>query len=500
MFLLDKIGLTGKRLRKNARGETNSLSFRDLARLCLVSEGNIRKEGSLIETGQFISRTSEFSTFKLLLTGIDDSAVEPEGAQRTRQLSRSAKIEVIDELIAENKDRLTALVGEDHDEDELQDQLDRLDDSLSRERNSLRQSEQTYREAVQKRNRVRHEIEKARDRRSEIDELLERFSLLDTHYELDLQRLEGIREAGVLVSSFDTEACPLCGAYRDSQHLDGDCDGNVDAVIAAADAESTKIERLREELRETVAQLNDEAREFDRLTPRMNEQLELTLEELNELNPSLSTQRAAYSVLLERKSSVQAALNILTTITELEGRKAELEETPNSPPKEEQPAVDLSSSTLNDFSKTYEAVLKAWNFPDAERVYFDRNARDFVINGKPRGARGKGMRALTHAAFSVSLLEFAHQNNLPHPGFLVLDTPLLAYREPEGDEDDLSGTDVHEQFYEYLNQFVDRQFIILENVDPPADIRESGQATFFSGKSPFGTLRLLPNLADDVSA
>ena len=48
------------------------------------------------------------------------------------------------------------------------------------------------------------------------------------------------------------------------------------------------------------------------------------------------------------------------------------------------------------------------------------------------------MRAITYAAFTIALIEYTHANERPHPGFAVLDTPLLAYREPESQEDDLS--------------------------------------------------------------
>lgn len=98
-----------------------------------------------------------------------------------------------------------------------------------------------------------------------------------------------------------------------------------------------------------------------------------------------------------------------------------------------------------------------------------------MIGGKPRGARGKGMRAVAHAAFTVTLLEFTRISELSRPGFVVLDTPLLAYREPEGDDDDLSGTDVQDRFYDYLTGLKDRPVIILENNDPPDSIKTLAQ-------------------------
>ncbi len=492
MFLLEKIGLAGKRVRKNARGETNSLSFRNLVHLCLISESNIQKQGSPIETEQYISRTAELSTFKLLLTGIDDSAVEPEEAQRTKRLSRTAKIEVIDDLIFGNRERLASLPGEDDDENDLLEQVQRLNQKLDREKAALDQSEEVYRAVALRRNEARRALEEARERQAEISELLKRFQLLDDHYQSDLVRLEGIRESGALVSALNGQTCPLCGSKPNEQHLDGNCDGNVEAVIQAADAEVGKIKKLRVELADTVSQLSEEAHECDSLAPRLGEQLELAVGELQGINPELNSQRAAYTELLNSRSSVESALRILSTISELELRRTELEASPETTTSQNEPAFDLSLSTLNSFSKVYEEVLKSWNLPDADRVYYEQPSRDFVISGKARGARGKGMRALSYAAFTVSLLEFTKRNELSHPGFAVIDTPLLAYREPDGDDDDLTGTDVHRRFYEQLNAMSDRQIIILENVDPPRDIQSGGQCTFFSKNPNSGRYGLLP--------
>ena len=489
-YLLEKIGLDGKLIRKNSRGNTNSLSFRNLAHLSLVSEGEIQKRGSAFETGQFPTRTAEFSTLKLLLTGIDDSAVQPVERESGERLSRAAKIEVIDELIADYRNRLSSLVGEDDDEHDLQDQLSKLDDTLLRERGLLRQTEHSYREALQRRNDSRRRLETARERRFEIAELLARFTLLNGHYESDLARLDGIREAGALVTALDQRACPVCGAAPDAQHLDSDCDGNIDAVVNAADAEITKILRLRDELHETVSQLRQEANDFDELTPQIDEQLAAAQSGLDELNPSLTEQRAAYSETLDTRSEVQNALNILSSIGELEGRRMDIENLPRPPASP--PSVDVSFSTLDEFSRLIEETLKSWNFPDAERVFFDKDSRDFVIAGKQRGARGKGMRAITHAAFTIGLLEFTRVSNLAHPGFVVLDTPLLAYREPEGDEDDLTGTDVQDRFYEFLVERTERQVIVLENVDPPVSIQDRPQVVFFSKNPHSGRYGFFP--------
>jgi hypothetical protein len=108
-----------------------------------------------------------------------------------------------------------------------------------------------------------------------------------------------------------------------------------------------------------------------------------------------------------------------------------------------------------------------------------------------RAQPGEAIRRL-HAAFTVTLLEFTRISELLHPGFVVLDTPLLAYREPEGDDDDLSGTDVQDRFYDYLSGLKDGQVIILENNDPPDSIKTLAQTLFFSKNPHLGRYGFFP--------
>jgi hypothetical protein len=153
----------------------------------------------------------------------------------------------------------------------------------------------------------------------------------------------------------------------------------------------------------------------------------------------------------------------------------------------------LSAAVAETFALQVEAVLKDWHFPEAERVFFDAKSRDLVIAGKPRTARGKGLRAITHAAFTVGLLQFCKTKNTPHPSIVILDTPLRAYREPEGKEDDLTGTDLNVKFYDYLAGLPDdRQVIIVENSDPPASITTRPQVVMFSKNPHSGRYGFFP--------
>jgi hypothetical protein len=271
-------------------------------------------------------------------------------------------------------------------------------------------------------------------------------------------------------------------------------EGNLDVVVAAAEAEGVKIERLRRELGDTVKQLHREAASFERLLPKLVEEREKVERELEEFRPGLAERRTNYTELVEERASVLVTLALFTQLADLQTRRTGLERARDGDASAVQAATatDLSSSTLDSFARRVEALLKAWNFPESDRVHFEEKDHDLVIQGKRRSSQGKGKRAITHAAFTIGLMDFCAAEGRQHPGFLVLDSPLLAYRAPEGPEDDLRGTDVQDKFYEYLAGTRERQIIVVENTTPPDAILGRPTTTFFSKNPHQGRYGLFP--------
>ena len=497
-FLLERSNLDGKRVRRNKRNDTNSLSFRNVARLTIVTETEITDQRSPLSDGNPTADTPNFATFKLMLTGVDDSALVASAPATQEDQTREVQAELLDQLIADYRDRLKELTRSPK---ELEEQQGRLEASLQRQSEQLSVSEREFRRLSGRRRELREKLEQGKDRQAEITSLLERFNLLDQHYRSDLVRLRGIEETGTLFVALGQGPCPLCGAAPKHQKRESDCDGNVEAVVAAARREIAKIDVLRGELTDTVTTLNREAATFDRSLPRAEGQLREVSSEIETMvAPQLARMRASYADLADKRAEVREALGMLRTLQDVEQRRALLDRDAEDSKGNSVSDGDLPTTTAEKFAQQVEAILKAWHFPEAERVFFDAKARDLVIAGKSRTARGKGLRAITHAAFSIGLLEFCRAQATPHPGFVVLDSPLLAYRAPEGTDDDLRGTDLDTHFYGYLAaQGSDRQTIIVENDDPPEDIRKRRQVTMFTGNPHNGRYGLFPPLPSHAS-
>ena len=491
-WLLQLIGLQGKRLRKNKKGETVSLSFRNLAHLTLVDETAITRKFSPFLTGQFLLRTSEIATLKLLLTGVDDSSLVGSQKNERSELKHTVRAEVLDETIFDLNNGI-AEIG--ISEEELNSQHEKLEAALSEVRLELERVQGDLNGLLEERRRVSSQREKSRSRLLEIDELLSRFGLLRSHYQIDLERLEAVQESGTLLAHQPGDACPLCGTPPGDQHTETNCDGNLSLVVAAASAEIAKVKRLSEELEQTVADLTEERGGFteavsgyDRAFSQLDEKIKSVLA------PNVGEYRAAFSDLIEKREEVREYLKVYARLHQLEDVKnAPVEESSEVEEFSDQSSTILPKSVLRELSKRVSALLSAWHFPSETDTYFDEATADFVIGGKPRTSEGKGLRAITHAAASIALLEHCRENDLPHPGFLVLDSPLLAYWGPEGEADSLQGTDLKEKFYEYLITYHQRdQIIIIENEHVPARFEDQVNDIVFTRNPNEGRYGLFP--------
>jgi predicted nucleic acid-binding Zn-ribbon protein len=497
-FLLGLCGLAGKRVRRNVRGETNSLSFRNIARLMIVNETEITQQTSPLNDGNPTANTPNLATFRLLLTGTDDSALVANAKPEPEELSRQAQLQLLDQLLDDYRDRLKELTKTPK---ELEEQLEKLDTSLRQQSAQVNTTESSFQEAAGKRRALRRKLEEGRERHAEVIALLERFNLLDRHYVSDIERLRAIEEGGTLFNVLGSSPCPLCGAEPEHHLPQANCDGNIDHVVAAARKEISKIELLRKELATTVRDLNHEGAGLDKRLPTVAKELQAISDSVDDLiAPKLSSLRKSYSEFADKRAEVREALALYATMQDMERRRADLAEGAEVERTGALSSTDIPTTVADSFAQTIESILTEWHFPEAGRVYFEAKARDLVISGKSRSAFGKGLRAITHAAFTVGLLTFCRSRQTPHTGFVVLDSPLLAYREPDGQEDDLRGTDLQEKFYAFLQGLSDdKQVIVVENTDPPATITARDQSLMFTKNPHQGRYGLFPYITDNAA-
>lgn len=499
-WLLQELGIDGKEILYNkAKGTLKSLGFRALAHLCIIIYPNITKTKSPLLSGQWLEATREYGVFRLLLTGVDDAAVtsDAEPPDASPNVERpSVRPDVLAQMISDYEEELAKLT---ENPDALEAEETAIEEELDKLQASMKIMEGRLSTTSQQRKNVYERHSKLTARRNEITELQERFKLLDAQYTNDIKRLVAIEESGQFFVLRAPMACPLCGAEPEGQHHDAACDGNVTAVTQAAAAEIAKIRLLQTELQGAVTALTEELVEVVTERKILAGELQGYKEQIETaLSPDFSSARKRHDQLIERRAAVRQAEEVYKRIKHLRRRLDEPAPAPSPQKpeeKEETPDVDqyVSKSVLRDFSKTVEKILNEWHFPDATDVYFDESKRDVVIGGRLRGSRGAGLCAITYSAFTLALFEYCRSRKMPHPGFVILDSPLIAYKEPKADDEGISGTDLKPRFYEHLEKFAGTdQVFIVDNTEPPASFIE--KATHFTKNPAIPRYGLFPYL------
>jgi archaellum component FlaC len=500
-WLLEKIGLDGKQiLYSKEKGTLRSLGFRALAHLSVIAYPRITTTQSPILTGQYIDATREYGVFRLLLTGLDDSSVTDETEvpnDAKRELARKPlNPDAIAQMISDYEDDLSKFTDNPDGLDKEEESIDREIDELEA---TIRAMEGKINTTTKQRREIYETYARMVRRHNEIVELLDRFQLLDQQYTNDLKRLAAIQQSGQFFVLREPMACPLCGAPSEGQRHDAACDGNVDAVTQAAEAEIAKIKLLQSELHETVNSLSTENAGVVKEVAQLGVELKGYQQQIdNALSPDFAQAREQYTKLIENRSQIVQAIALRNRIKAMQRRLDE----PTKPVKMEEPvaeekspevAQNISTSVLREFSMTVGEILQQWHFPSATDVYFDEKTKDVVIGGRQRGSRGAGLCAITYSAFVLALLEYCRSRNMPHPGFVILDSPLIAYKEPVPDDEDISASDLKPRFYEHLEKFAgSQQIFMIDNTDPPAEYAPKG--THFTANEKYGRYGLFPPL------
>lgn len=495
-LLLNELGFGNKFIAVDANGKKRSLSFRDVIRFCLVDETIIQSETSPVEAGQYTTATAERSAFKLLLTGIDDSAVVPVVNKTIFKTQTNAKLEILDEMIANIDENITADFP---DVEGLAEQNEKLTGTFAAAQEEAQLSRDSIQAQLNRKRDAAQKLAVIQQRLTEVTINLARFAQLDEVYASDVQRLEAVEEAGFLLLLGSDKDCPLCGAAPAAQHNDHGI-ADIEKIRIASAVEIEKIVRHRASLEETVQALILERETLSVDFAAQSTELDMADEEVRRLSPEAREKQQFLAELTVVRDHIMRGLGLVAQKQALMDRRAELASIKPTP-KSDKPRLGVSNTVAHDFAQTVSEVLREWQFPGKRHVAFDEATYDLRIDGKHRRDNGKGVRAITHAAFKVALLIFCRERDLPHPGFLVLDTPLLTYRDPirskEGplaaDEQELRNTSLRDFFFEHLASLSSfAEFIVVENIDPPSGIEKLGHTQVFTSDPTEGRFGLFP--------
>ncbi len=491
-FLLSLINLSGKKLKKNRYNETKSLSFRDIAKFSLVSETKIIETDSPIYSGQNTEITANKSLFRLLLTGIDDEELIQIEDPKLRKSKINGMIELIKNEI-ESKRLFLVDAKEELDglsDDEINFQINRLVKTVEEAHSELLNEEK-------KRAETWKILDDLMSQKSQNEEILKRFELLNQHYLSDLDRLEFIYEGTQGIEQLKEVNCPLCNSLIDQNILEPYI--REEDILDSIKYEYIKIDTKKEQLLMTTNQINDTIdklnfdidsvkQEYDKIDKYISDKLKPIHQTHSvKLNQFLQFKELKSQINLVEKQIV----DLRKSLAYYNERLREKEKTA--------PEIQLPEKIYSDLSNEIKEIFISWGL-DCRTVRYDPEINDIIINGEKRSNSGKGYRAIYLAGFMVGVLLFCLKRNLKHPRFLILDSPLTQYKErdtniSEIDSNDFISEDIVVRFYESLVSLPEInkiQIIVIENRDPPINLRSKMNYIHFSKNKSIGRYGFYP--------
>lgn len=464
--LLKKLAGVQKNIIYRKAGMTGAVTAGSLRHWCLLSETKIGQDRRVI--GDPTDQTTNAATVSLLLTGNDDTGIQSGVSKDAKERAKGGK-----DAVEVTIKRLNADIPEGATLIESRESLMRVDRVLNEmtELHNLRSSKlRGARASIAAASNHLRNVEKHLALRGE---MLGRFELLDDKYKNDLSRLVAVDEGIAFLDLLDDVPCPLCGTPLipineiDHVHLK-----TSDAQRRALAAEARKIQKLQSELALTIEVERSNVHDLSEQRDSYLTILE-NLEKEEEAQIQIAGLEFEYSPveLAEQRSILYKQISAFEEIDRLKAEAERFAELSKAK------AAAISRAFGDNATKLSDRVLillRAWGFEHIKSIAFDVKIYDISIDGRRRLSFGMGTRSVFMTAFAVAIMEHSLSIGAPHPGILVIDSPLKTYYEKEKKNDDpsVAPETVKERFYKWLSNWDGAgQIIILENKIPSQSTR-----------------------------
>lgn len=490
-FKVDDVLVTENNIQENKilikSGTLGRVTANDLRRISIFDEiqtlDNINFEGKDSNT-----KVRNRSALSFFLTGSDDSQM-PLAISTNARNQAKGQVSSLQEQIQILNDEIPKDLSKNDVEDNLQKislQIEEVNNFLSYEYQALRELKSEF-------SIFEQELTETNPKMIILIEAKEQFSILDQKYLNDISRLEMTNISASIVANLPNRSCPICLTTLDHQNRHDISEEDFSKIRNGAVVEIQKINRLRDGLKYTIEDIESEISEIALKLDSLNNDLENNkIQQKNLLEADGVSIKDNLNELTERKTELSIYLNNFKIIERLQ---IQLEkEIPKSKRMTQKIERNIANSTT-DLSLRIKKLLEEWKVPDVQTIGFDDKCVDIRINQRARVSYGKGKRGIFLTAYMVALMELNIEKNLPHLGFVLIDSPVVTYKDPKHSSKELHENNVNsdgellpegvkDSFYGWLATRKDTgQIIVLENEEPSEQQKTQLSYTEFFGLS-----------------
>ena len=415
-------------LRNCSKGETGAFTFRKFIYLMMMSETRIVQKNSPIfmgDTKRDKNSTAEVASFFTILSGLDyEKYIKPESIEVKKALIKGA----IDEL---------TLIFSDL-QKEIAEAEGTLDDCVPQQvfeiikgiENSIKQQRIAVEEFEKDREKSLIQLDLIMRERRRITDNLSKFKLLKKNYQSDIERLGFIEQSHDYTGQLADVQCPICHTSMQSPKE------NKEIYFIAIDKEKAKLNAHLIDLQGTIDDFEKESYEIEGGIAKQQENIKSIESKLENQTGQISKaliEHERYQKIRDKAISIQnGKKKLYDTQSRIQELNERIDNTKATSNKAE--VKKLSDELMEEFCKLIQGLLESWNFIDIScenAVCFNKKDNDVIVNSKTKSSYGKGARAIINSSFIIAILLYCKQNGLPHPGFVVLDSPLTTYKEKD---------------------------------------------------------------------
>lgn len=322
---------------------------------------------------------------------------------------------------------------------------------------------------------------------------IDRDERLISEYKADLQRMGFIFDGEKAIASVpNNPTCPFCGS--DIKEIPKSFKDGIVQETKRIVAELNVIIQAQENSKLRKSEAMQRTRVLKERDAEIQSDLDQLVIDLSDFNSSLSS-FSEHTRIKSRISYIEEELD----------RLAEKRKSMNKKKKDTQKQFNAKDEFKDQIGSGFDDILNDLfvesGFLDGDPSW-DFKKFDIRIDDIPKkDDQGKGRCSFLNSLVGLMLFEyFNSENALYHPGFLIIDTPLLGFDEnPEGDD-----RYIREGLYKCFMNHADKgQIIAVDNVKvlPKIDFEDEGVPVTTYNKAKFegGTYGFIPNFTKDIA-
>lgn len=459
-------------LKKSSNGETESFTFRKYIYLMMLNETRIVQKNSPIylgDTRRDRNATKETASFFTILTGLDYQKYVKTESLEIKKAHLKGAIDELTLICSELEKEISSSESSDSLKYQLKETqaiiLD-IEQSLQMQRKITESLENSRQEEITSLNTA------IRDKSRVLDNL-SKFTLLKKNYISDVSRLEFIEQSHNYTGQLVDVTCPICHTEMRTPVQ------NSEIYYLAICKEKEKLNAHLVDLQATISDFESELLSVNQKITQGQKRIHAFEDELTNHAKEISLILTKHEKYLEIRDKLLAIENNKRKLSETRLRIQELNDRINNTKRTSEKVVikKPAEELIEEFCTIIQKLLESWKFIGHNNVVrFNQKNNDVVVCGKEKATYGKGARAIINSAFIIAIMEYCYQHGLPHPGFVILDSPLTTYKERDRQanrkNEDVDVSIKAQFFYNLASMSKHQQIIIFDNEIPPEDLTD----------------------------